>query len=226
MADTERTEATLLSTLFQDGQAAGSITAQDMRDLIVTLCNRKMQRTTYNDYVVSAYQMRGGASSPTLTAFRGNIYSLAYTGSGASVNETHFAVHILHDIKAGTNITFHVHWSHIVAAPSGNVKWSLEYTIAKGYGTTAFAAPTTLTTTQTAGAQYVHHITNDDDMTITTSTNLEPDAIIICRLYRDPADAADTFANDAYVFSVDAHYQVGQAGTTERNRSFTSMGFS
>jgi hypothetical protein len=37
MVDTVRTIATLLTTLFQDGQAAGSITPQDARDLIVSL---------------------------------------------------------------------------------------------------------------------------------------------------------------------------------------------
>ena len=37
MADTRRTTADLLANLFQDGQAASSITAQDMRDLIISL---------------------------------------------------------------------------------------------------------------------------------------------------------------------------------------------
>ena len=36
MADTQRTKTQLLTTLFQDGQVGG-ITAQDMRDLIVSL---------------------------------------------------------------------------------------------------------------------------------------------------------------------------------------------
>jgi hypothetical protein len=37
MADTQRTRTDLLTNLFQDGQAANSITAQDMRDLIESL---------------------------------------------------------------------------------------------------------------------------------------------------------------------------------------------
>lgn len=37
MADTERTSADLLTNLFQDGQPASSITAQDMRDYIVSV---------------------------------------------------------------------------------------------------------------------------------------------------------------------------------------------
>ncbi len=37
MADTKRTSADLLANLFQDGQAASSINAQDLRDLIVSM---------------------------------------------------------------------------------------------------------------------------------------------------------------------------------------------
>lgn len=37
MVDTVRTESDLLTALFQDGQAANSITAQDVRDLIVSM---------------------------------------------------------------------------------------------------------------------------------------------------------------------------------------------
>lgn len=37
MADTYRTLSQLLTTLFQDGQAASSISAQDVRDLIISI---------------------------------------------------------------------------------------------------------------------------------------------------------------------------------------------
>ena len=37
MVDTVRTESDLLTALFQDGQSANSITAQDVRDLIVSM---------------------------------------------------------------------------------------------------------------------------------------------------------------------------------------------
>ena len=36
MADTQRTQSTLLTSLFQDGQADGAITPQDVRDFIVS----------------------------------------------------------------------------------------------------------------------------------------------------------------------------------------------
>jgi hypothetical protein len=39
MVDTVRTVTSLLTTLFQDGQASGSITPQDLRDMIVSLAS-------------------------------------------------------------------------------------------------------------------------------------------------------------------------------------------
>ena len=47
MVDTERTVATLLATNFVDGQTAGSITPQDMRDLVISLTHQ------YGDCYVS-----------------------------------------------------------------------------------------------------------------------------------------------------------------------------
>lgn len=39
MPDTERTKATILTTIFQDAQPVGSITPQDMRDFVVSVYN-------------------------------------------------------------------------------------------------------------------------------------------------------------------------------------------
>lgn len=182
----------------------------------------KLTSTVYDDYTVSGLAIGLGASAPTLTAFRGSLYLPVFPGIGATVTQAFFTLHLLHGLKQGTDITFHVHWTHIIASPTGNVKWQIDYSVARGYGVGTYPAASTLSVTQAAGAQYTHHITNDDDMTITTSVELEPDSVIIGRLYRDPADAGDTFANDAYLIQVDVHYQKSHIGTTERNRPWTS----
>ena len=54
---------------------------------------------------------------------------------------------------------------------------------------------------------------------------LEPDTVLLCRVYRNPGDVADTFIGDAFLAHIGLHYQQGQLGTTERNRPFTSGGF-
>lgn len=54
MADTVRTPNTLLTTLFQDGQAPGSITPQDARDLIVTMASLGINAQTPQMYGAKA----------------------------------------------------------------------------------------------------------------------------------------------------------------------------
>jgi len=66
MADTQRTISALLTTLFQDGQAAGSISAQDLRDLVVSL------QFSYASMTISA-------SASTAVAVATTFYKLAGT---------------------------------------------------------------------------------------------------------------------------------------------------
>lgn len=50
MVDTIKTQSELLTNVFQDGQAPGSITAQDMRDLVVSMTHRNYHGFfDYND---------------------------------------------------------------------------------------------------------------------------------------------------------------------------------
>jgi len=179
--------------------------------------------TLWNDYLVAgtAVQVRG-TGAPGFEELRDGMYLYAFDGATATEN-VYFAIHILHDIHPDYNPTFHVHWTHNNASPSGDVKWNLDYTYSHGYSAGTYAAPTSLSVTQTAGAQYTHHITDDDSMIFTD--DFEPDGQILCRLYRDPTDVADTFASDAFLIGIDLHYRMGQIGTFERNRPFTSAGF-
>lgn len=66
MADTQRTISTLLTALFQDGQAAGEIDAQDIRDLIKSL------QFSYASMTVSS-------SAATVIAGAGTYVKLAGT---------------------------------------------------------------------------------------------------------------------------------------------------
>ena len=172
----------------------------------------------YSDYLVPGTSISRGASAPDLAELRDGLFLPAFDGA-ATPEQAFFTLHLLHDIRPESTPTFHIHWTHNNGTPSGDVKWSVDYTFARGYGVDAFGATSTLTTTQTAGAQYTHHITPDDDMPVTL-TNLEPDMLLICRIYRDPTDAADTFADDAFLIQIDMHYEMWQIASKERNRPF------
>jgi hypothetical protein len=84
MADTLRTESYLLASLFQDGQAANAITAQDMRDLIVSMrsgfgeCAMQGNSTATTISVAGTYYKIAGT-----TALSGNEY-LVDDASGTS----------------------------------------------------------------------------------------------------------------------------------------------
>lgn len=177
----------------------------------------------FDDYTFAGLSLGFGASPPDLEVFRDSLELRAFVGTGVLVEEAFFSVHYQHDFLAGSAPSFHIHWAHKIGAPSGNVKWQIAISSARGYGKDVFPAETVLSTVQAAGAQYEHSITDDDDMAIPGT--LEPDAISLCRIFRDPADAADTFEDDAFIHHIDVHYEIGQQGTDERNRPFTSMGF-
>ncbi len=175
----------------------------------------------YKDITSNMTSARGGGSNaPALTVFIGGIKLNAYGGSGT--DEQFVSFHLPHDYVANTDITLHAHWSHIIGAPSGDVKWQFEYSYAQGYSREVFPATTTVTTTQTAGAQYTHHTTDDDDMILVNGTNnFEPDGIVVGRFYRDGSDGADTFGDAAYILFTDIHYQSTATLPPERNAPFT-----
>lgn len=178
----------------------------------------------FNDFIYTGMALGRGATPPDLETLRAGINLYAFAGTGVIVEEGFFEIHVQHDFKAGTTPTFHVHWTHNQGAPSGAVKWQIDYAIARGYSKDIIPAVTSLSSVQTAAAQYTHLITDDDDMPISVGT-LEPDAIIVGRIFRDPADGSDTFGADAFLLFIDVHYELGQVSTPERNRPFLSAGF-
>ena len=182
----------------------------------------------YDDYIVSGMNLEHVSTSaaPVLKTFRNN-YSLHAFENGGQIESGYFTVHIQHGIKPNTNAFFHVHWSNNAATPTGNMKWFIEYSIAKGYGAGTFSSETVLSSVQTVGAQYEHQITNDDDMVIIgINGEIEPDSVIVGRVYRDPSDPEDTLDTDAFLLHVDVHYVKSRTGTKERNRPFITSGWS
>lgn len=176
----------------------------------------------FQDYLTPGSRfLRIGANAPTIEPFK-TWMRLVRFDSGITMHEAWFDIHILHNIKAGTSPTLHVHWSVDDAAASGNVKWTIDYQIRRGYGAGVFTStPTTASVIQAISADGAHMITPDDDITIPYSVELEPDSYLIGRLERDPADAEDTLNTNAFLIGVDMHFEMGQAGTPERNRPFS-----
>ena len=185
----------------------------------------------YSDYLVPGLSLRLGATPPILANFRDGLYQYAFAGTGSQTEEAHFVIHFLHDIAVGTTPTIHIHWAHnknseTYTPNTAVIKWSVEVSLAKGYSAGVYPTSIVLLTTQIVGAQYTAHITDDDDIPLTSLlAELEPDAILLGRVFRNPADIEDTFGYPAFLLHLDLHYQKGQLGTLERNRPFISAGF-
>jgi len=182
----------------------------------------------WNDYLASASNIDVGApgTSPDLVTIRDNIRGWGFDPT--SLEQAWSSVHILHDYVIGTNLYPHIHWTHDNAAPTGFVRWGLEFTIAKGYNQEAFPASTTIYFEQAADAQYIHHLIEAGLGTgsptinnIIDGTNVEPDTIIMFRIFRDSTN--DTFGSDAILMYVDFHYQSDGSFTTERNQPFPKV---
>ena len=181
----------------------------------------------YNDYQVNIHAIgaAGGNTAPTLELFRDNVFMYEFP-VGAQTTEGFFMIHLMHDMKPNTDMTFHIHWTHNHVAPTGNVKWNIDFSYAKGYSQETFPATTTLSTIQNVDARYSHQITNDDDMVVSSTLhNLEPDGLLVGRIWRDSTDVDDTTNANAFLMQVDLHYVKSRTGTVERNAPFTSGGF-
>ena len=52
------------------------------------------------------------------------------------------------------------------------------------------------------------------------STNIEPDSVIHMRVFRDAANAADTYTGAVWCWQADLHYQAQQYATPNKAPSF------
>lgn len=160
----------------------------------------------------------GGGNAPTWSNFQGNID--AWLFSATVMDELFLNIHVLHDYKRGSELFPHIHW-----APSdtdtGVVRWGIEYTVAKGHGQQAFPAPSTIYLEQAgSGTAYMHQLIETAEGSGIPATNIEPDTIIMIRVFRDGAHPNDTYASGAFGLFVDIHYQMERIGTPGKAPDF------
>lgn len=183
----------------------------------------------WNDLVADV-QVRGGLYQPEFKNFRDGIW--AYAFSPTTMNECYAAFHVRHDYIAGTMVYPHVHWS-VNTTSTGTVRWGVEYTLARrsdygadgsgtNTGTIAFGATQTLYLDHNIAAneQYEHHVNEAADGAGIPGTQLQEDALILCRFFRDAEHVNDTFPDDIFLLTVDIHYQCNSLATPLRYAPF------
>jgi hypothetical protein len=173
--------------------------------------NARVAPTTFewDDIVIQGYNLGTGASAPDLINFT-PIASMQIHGfDGGTTSEQVFAqVEIPHDWAEGTEIRPHIHWTPTNAS-AGNVKWFMDYTIADVDG--VFSGSQTLSVVDAAdGVAWKNQVAALGTINM-TGYNIS--AHIIMRIYRNPADAQDTYGSDAGLLTIGIHYQKDTFGS-------------
>lgn len=166
--------------------------------------------TCFDSIPVTGLSMRlGGSNDPTLSAVGSTTKIFAFSGSTA--NEMFFIAPIPHSYKHGSDIEARIHWCPMTSPASTlNVKWGLDYQWHNHNGTFLGTDTTTSVTAATGTTGFKHLI---DTFGTITGTSKEISSILICRVYRLPADAADTYTGAAGLFSVEFVYEIDSIGS-------------
>lgn len=167
----------------------------------------------WRDNIVEIKVDSSSPNAPTLGAVRGGI--LAWQFFPNELTEAYSAFHIDHDYKLGTKLYLHVHWV-CTSANIGIVRWGFEFTVAKGHQQQAFPAPTTVYVEQaTTGVSHMHYVAEVSEANAIdgAAIGIEPDTVIMCRVFRDGAHANDTLEEPVFGVFLDLHYQADKATT-------------
>lgn len=172
----------------------------------------------WRDNIVELKVDSSSPNAPTLEAVRGGI--LGWKFPPGELTEAHSAFHIDHDYALGTALYLHVHWV-CPTTDVGTARWGFEYTIAKGHQQAAFPATTTVYVEQTTtGTAYMHYVGEVSEANTIPGTGIEPDTVILVRLFRDGAHANDTLEANAFGVFLDLHYQADRATTPYKSPNF------
>lgn len=160
-----------------------------------------------------------GGSMPTWESVGGSAF-YAYAFVDNKVNEAVVTFHLSHDYALGTDLYPHIHW---IAGDGtvGTVRWVMELAYAKGHSQAPFNlhAPVQVIVEQASdGTPFKHYIAEGLCSNFTAA--LEPDGLILMRVYRDATHPNDTFAGSAYALQADLHHQSNMIGTINKAPNF------
>jgi hypothetical protein len=166
----------------------------------------------------------GGSKDPGFSLFKddgaGSQGVFLYWFDASTEEELYFAVQMPHQWK-GTALKPHVHWTPKTTADGSpanqKVVWGLEYTWIDLAGDFANTSTVTGSTHTPADANVVagrHYITALTTMT-PSATQDGISSMLVCRLYRVAADAADNYEHDAGLLQFDFHFEIDSLGSDQ-----------
>lgn len=191
------------------GQVDGNFSALDERT-----------RLGWRDNFVELKVDSSSPDAPTLAILRGNIMSWQFFPN--ELTQAYSGWHIDHDYALGTKLYPHIHWV-CTTANIGTVRWGFEYSVARGHQQQAFPETTTIYVEQTTnGTPYLHYVAevNDANAIDGAALGIEPDTLIIVRVFRDGAHPNDTLEEPVFGIFLDLHYQADHATTPNKAPPF------
>jgi hypothetical protein len=169
--------------------------------------------TVWDDLRVS---LDKGSSSASLEFVWGSTGpQIWYFRDNNGLEAMSFVVQLPHSWKEGTAIYPHIHWMP-KASESGNVEWNLDYSWQNYDPTTPLAFPTFTTSTVTVAGPFVantHRITSLTGGAGLIGTDKKISSILICKIWRNSSNGADTYNDDAGLLSLDFHFQIDTVGS-------------
>lgn len=170
----------------------------------------------WRDIIGAVNPKATGVGSPTRAAYDGaNIADYAFVANDVC----DFCFHIPHDYVPGSDLYFHVHWSHNGTSISGNAVFTIYHTYASrtAAGTTIFPAEKTntityATTNIATTPQYAHRVDEipltsaAGSSTLTANSVIEVDGILLVNLKLTGLPTIGG-AGKLFIHTCDVHYQ-------------------
>jgi hypothetical protein len=215
------------------GLQVGDVTAADVELFNLYINGDIEYRDSYwDDLRIEPVARTTGANAPSFEKWyddvagtsRGvNLYSFD-DAAGGSEKEIFFTMQMPHAWKLGTLIHLHVHWVGAVNDTTADPRWGLEYAfkdIGEVFGDSVIiysdgthSNGATNDPDVTAGK---HYLTEFPDITPgTTADNVS--SILIGRVFRDSANAADTYnaaGAKCGLLYIDAHVELNSPGSRQ-----------
>ena len=141
-----------------------------------------------------------------------DVFSFTNATAGQE-KEIYFTLQMPHSWD-GTAIYLHCHWLPATSEAAAAVRWGLEYTwagIGAEFGVTTLAYGVTPTPADADLTQYRHYLTAVATLT-PSGAQAGASSILIGRLFRDSANAADTYTGKAGLLYIDCHYRLSRLG--------------
>ncbi|GAB4311415.1 MAG: hypothetical protein Kow00127_01420 [Bacteroidales bacterium] len=153
-----------------------------------------------------------GAKAPTYFVFAndgvGSQGVYLWYFSPSQEQELFFTVQLPHSWKEGSTIEPHIHWTPYSTGGSGNVVWGLEYTWAKVGDN--FNYTDIITGTSAVPTDIKHGIC---DLGSIDGTGKTYSSMLVCRVFRDATNPADTYDDYVCLLEIDFHIQKTSLGT-------------